>query len=83
MGLSVSPGACKLLRDQLVEVIACVRSQAALVEAVAYVGEGPLTGAADAATESGAPQRVWRDGEEIERRELAAREKIGELRARL
>jgi hypothetical protein len=45
--LSISPGACTLLRDQLVEVITCVRSQASLVEQVAWVGDSPFTEAED------------------------------------
>lgn len=58
----MSPGACKLLRDQLVEVIACVRPQAVLVEAVARVGESPRTGAEGVRPESDAPQRVCPEG---------------------
>lgn len=60
--MSISPGAYMSLRDQLVEVISRMRSQTALVEAVACVGEIPLTGADGAANESGAPQHVWPEG---------------------
>ena len=58
----MSPGAYRLLRDQLVEVIAGVRSQAAQVEAVAYLGESPLTRAEGAWTRSDAPQHACQDG---------------------
>jgi hypothetical protein len=50
-----------LLRDRLVEVITCVRSHAALVESVAYAGDGPFTEAGGAAAES-EPRREDRRG---------------------
>jgi hypothetical protein len=57
-------GVCKLLRDQLVEVISGVRSQAALVDGLALTGVGgsPGTGAEDARSTTGAPQPVRHDG---------------------
>lgn len=58
LGLRISPGACKLLREQLVEVITCVRSQGAVAEAEAGASDS-VEGQADLAASLEPARRPW------------------------